>query len=57
MVMFHAPWCSHCKDLAPIYEKVAPEFKKKVNIAKVDCVANDALCKQNFVRGFPTLKL
>lgn len=55
--MFHAPWCSHCKDLAPIYEKVAPEFKKKVNIAKVDCVANDALCKQNFVRGFPTLKL
>ncbi|KAJ4458453.1 putative Protein disulfide-isomerase 1 [Paratrimastix pyriformis] len=60
MVKFFAPWCGHCKHLAPDYMKVAESFKdsKKVIVAEVDCdaEANKALCSKNGVTGYPTLK-
>ena len=38
MVKFYAPWCGHCKKLAPIYVNVANTIQNgKVKIAKVDC--------------------
>jgi protein disulfide-isomerase A1 len=56
LVEFYAPWCGHCKKLAPIWdelgEKVASE---KVVIAKMDSTANDA--KGVEVQGFPTIIL
>ncbi|KAF9354834.1 hypothetical protein BGX26_007320 [Mortierella sp. AD094] len=57
MVEYYAPWCGHCKALAPVYEKVAMELKGKVNVAKVDCPANEVICKSQQVRGYPTVKL
>jgi protein disulfide-isomerase-like protein len=42
-VEFYAPWCGHCKKLAPDYEKVAGMFKdvESVVIAKIDATANE----------------
>ncbi|KAF9102189.1 hypothetical protein BGX27_011131 [Mortierella sp. AM989] len=57
MVEYFAPWCGHCKALAPIYEQVAMELKGKVNVAKVDCPANEAICKSQKIRGYPTIML
>ncbi|KAL2160672.1 hypothetical protein VTH06DRAFT_1360 [Thermothelomyces fergusii] len=59
LVEFFAPWCGHCKKLAPVYEELALAFehaKDKVQIAKVDADAERDLGKRYGVQGFPTLK-
>ncbi|KAI5917564.1 thioredoxin-like protein [Camillea tinctor] len=58
LVEFFAPWCGHCKNLAPVYEDLAQVYatSKDVQIAKVDADAEKALGKKFGVQGFPTLK-
>jgi len=53
-VEFYAPWCGHCKKLAPEYDALGAHFKGRddVVIAKVDATANDT--PEN-ISGFPTL--
>jgi protein disulfide-isomerase A1 len=59
LIEFYAPWCGHCKSLAPKYEELGAlyaksEFKDQVVIAKVDATANDV---PDEIQGFPTIKL
>ena len=56
LVEFYAPWCGHCKKLAPDYEKLAQEFKdvSSVIISKIDYTANEV--KGQSIRGYPTIK-
>merc|ERR1712232_609208 len=56
-IKFYAPWCGHCKRLAPTWEEVATELKGVVNVAKVDVTQSRGLGKQFGVKGFPTLLL
>jgi protein disulfide-isomerase A6 len=53
-----APWCGHCKNLAPEYAKAAASLEGLVRVAAIDCDvdANKQLCALHDVKGFPTIK-
>jgi protein disulfide-isomerase-like protein len=54
-----APWCVWCQRLAPTWEKFAVEIKNlnmPVGIAKIDCMAESDLCREEKVMAFPTLR-
>lgn len=57
LVEFYAPWCGHCKKLAPVYDEVGAHFKNNENIviAKMDSTANEVDIEGLEVKGFPTL--
>ncbi|XP_060537218.1 protein disulfide-isomerase A3 [Cylas formicarius] len=55
LIEFYAPWCGHCKKLAPAYDELAEKLKEEnVVIAKMDATANDVSSPFE-VHGFPTI--
>lgn len=56
LLEFYAPWCGHCKALAPKYDELAELYASsdKVVIGKIDATANDV---PDDISGFPTIKL
>ena len=57
LVDYWAEWCGPCKMIAPILEEVANEYNGKLQIAKMDVDANQAVPAKFGIRGIPTLIL
>jgi len=56
-IKFYAPWCGHCKKLAPTWDELAAKMGAdgKATIAKVDCTKSQSLCQEHGIKGYPTL--
>merc|ERR1719218_359612 len=60
IVEFYAPWCGHCKKLAPEYTKAAEDLiGDKILVAKVDATddSNSEITEKHGIRSYPTLKV
>lgn len=62
LTQFYAPWCGHCKTLAPVFDELPDKLADEagmpiVNVAKVDVTANRDLGTRFEIKGFPTIKL
>lgn len=59
-VKFYAPWCGHCKALAPEYEKaakIAKDDNKPYVLAEVDATTSPTVASKVGIESYPTLKL
>jgi len=57
LIELYAPWCGHCKKLAPAYEELANSLKNVENvvIAKMDATVNDSPHPKYQAKGYPTI--
>lgn len=55
LVDFWAQWCEPCKDLMPMLEKIASEYKNEMILARVDCEAQQEIAAQFGIRNLPTV--
>ncbi|KAK9821669.1 hypothetical protein WJX74_006601 [Apatococcus lobatus] len=56
LIEYYAPWCGHCQQLAPKWNKLADALKGVVKVAAVNCEEEQGLCQQNGISGYPTIK-
>ncbi|WMV34777.1 hypothetical protein MTR67_028162 [Solanum verrucosum] len=60
LVDFYAPWCGHCKRLAPQLDKAAlilADLKQPIRIAKIDADKYKRVGSKYGIDGYPTLKI
>ena len=57
VVDFWAEWCGPCKQLAPLVEAAAEEFKDTIKVCKMDVDANRETAAEYGIRSIPTLMI
>jgi thioredoxin 1 len=55
IVDFWAPWCTPCKMVAPVLDKLAKEYSGKLLVAKVNTDENPEWAQNYGVQGIPTM--
>jgi len=54
MIFFYAPWCGHCKNTKPEFEKLMQMAKGRAHM--IDCDANQEIAQKYGIQGFPTIR-
>ena len=55
LVDFSAPWCGYCRRINPAYDRIAEEYKDRLNVVKVDIDEEPQLAQQEHIEVVPTL--
>ena len=55
IVDFWAPWCEPCKQLTPLLEKAAFQYKDKIVLAKINIDENQEIAAQLRIQSIPTI--
>jgi thiol-disulfide isomerase/thioredoxin len=55
MIKYFQPWCGHCTQMKPDWDRLAESVHDSVFIADVNCSDEDDLCRENDVSGYPTI--
>lgn len=55
IIDYWAPWCVHCRRIAPAYDKIAQEYGDKLMVAKVNIDDVEELARQEMIEVIPTL--
>ncbi|KAI7905550.1 thioredoxin-like protein [Cokeromyces recurvatus] len=56
-IKFYAPWCPHCRRLAPTWTEMASQLRGQVNVGEVNCLKLPTLCEEFNIDGYPTLQM
>mmetsp|Transcript_51132 Transcript_51132/g.121501 ORF Transcript_51132/g.121501 Transcript_51132/m.121501 type:complete len:415 (+) Transcript_51132:68-1312(+) len=56
-VQFYAPWCQHCRALAPEFEAAAQQLQGKVPFARIDATTEVQVAERYHIDGYPTIAL
>lgn len=62
LTLFYVDWCMFCKIIAPVWHELGKAVAQRgwgehVAIARVDCVAEEKLCKDSKIPGYPTIMM
>ena len=61
LVLYHAPWCPHCTEFMPEWEKLKtllnniPPVARMVNVTEVNCDKYEDYCAKKGISSYPTI--